>query len=199
MGSTTTDIIPVRDGLVVAKGKTDSERLQFGELVYVGADRTAVCSIIDKLEFRNSQVSVANEIFATVADAMLLCGFAHEDSGDTATADGRPRTIQFAAKRICRMICEDFQSLGMDVAKNFARQTLNRIEILLREAMANQQLSAACDSVLITGSGYKFLNSFLKEHFCQSRISTLSSHCDESIDEVAPAWAVAVLASESQS
>ena len=46
LGSTTTDIIPVRDGKVIAKGMTDSERLRNGELVYVGVDRTPVCSVI---------------------------------------------------------------------------------------------------------------------------------------------------------
>jgi probable H4MPT-linked C1 transfer pathway protein len=42
IGTTSTDIIPIVGGLVVALGRTDPERLTSGELVYIGALRTPV-------------------------------------------------------------------------------------------------------------------------------------------------------------
>ncbi len=41
-GSTTTDIIPLDRGRVAARGRSDTERLQTGELIYAGVRRTPV-------------------------------------------------------------------------------------------------------------------------------------------------------------
>ena len=45
-GGTTTDVIPILGGDVVARGRTDVERLLSGELVYTGALRTNVAAIV---------------------------------------------------------------------------------------------------------------------------------------------------------
>ena len=41
----TTDIVPVRDGAVVARGVTDHERMAVEELLYTGLTRTAVMAM----------------------------------------------------------------------------------------------------------------------------------------------------------
>ena len=45
-GSTTTDVIPIVDGHVAVRGRTNPARLRSGELVYTGALRTPVCAIV---------------------------------------------------------------------------------------------------------------------------------------------------------
>ena len=47
IGSTTTDIIPVSAGLPMPEGRTDLERLQSSELVYLGVRRTPLCALAD--------------------------------------------------------------------------------------------------------------------------------------------------------
>jgi uncharacterized hydantoinase/oxoprolinase family protein/aspartokinase-like uncharacterized kinase len=49
IGTTSTDIIPIVDGAVIAHGRTDLERLSSGELVYTGALRTPVEAILDSI------------------------------------------------------------------------------------------------------------------------------------------------------
>ena len=39
LGSTTTDIVPIVDGKVAARGYTDAQRLAAGELIYTGLVR----------------------------------------------------------------------------------------------------------------------------------------------------------------
>ena len=194
MGSTTTDIIPVHNGTVAATGQTDLERLVHGELVYLGADRTAVCSIVDHFEWRNSKIPVANELFATIGDAMLVCGLASEAPENNDTADGRPRTVECAVQRICRMVCEDLETIGNDAAKSFANQILEKAGKLLLDAVQRLQAKESFENVIITGSGVPFLQTLLADY----STTTLGSHIDISIDAVAPAWAVAALASESR-
>lgn len=51
-GSTTTDIIPIINGQIAARGKNDLERLLAGELVYTGALRTPVSAITREVPVR---------------------------------------------------------------------------------------------------------------------------------------------------
>jgi len=133
MGSTTTDIIPVKNGDVASRGKTDSQRLRFGELVYVGIDRTPVCSVTDSLVHDGNKIPIAREFFATVGDAVLVSGLCEEDPGNCDTADGRSKTVSNAAARLCRMVCEDFDDVGIGQAKLFSLQVLDQVERILAE------------------------------------------------------------------
>src|SRR6478609_2182952 len=45
IGSTTADIIPIANGRVAAQGRTDTDRLLTGELVYGGVGRTRICAV----------------------------------------------------------------------------------------------------------------------------------------------------------
>ena len=71
VGSTTTDIIPIVGGQVVARGKTDPARLRSGELVYTGVLRTPVAAIVRRVPFNGRRYRVAAEYFAASADAHL--------------------------------------------------------------------------------------------------------------------------------
>lgn len=190
MGSTTTDIIPVTEGNVAAIGKTDSQRLQHGELVYVGAKRTPVCSIVQSLESDGAAIPIAREFFATVDDAMLLCEFAAENDADCDTADGRPRTIACAAQRLCRMICEDTVTMRQEDVTSLASQVLKQVERLLLSKIDEPS------DIICTGSGVEFLMHVIKKRFPSANVTTLGSFAGAKIDAAAPAFATAVLASE---
>ena len=72
VGSTTTDVIPLADGRVAARGRNDTERLLSQELVYRGVGRTPICALTDALPLREQLCPIAAEVFATTADAYLL-------------------------------------------------------------------------------------------------------------------------------
>jgi probable H4MPT-linked C1 transfer pathway protein len=52
VGSTSTSIIPIKDGQVAAMGKTDLEKLICGELVYTGSLRTNVAAIVKQIPLK---------------------------------------------------------------------------------------------------------------------------------------------------
>jgi probable H4MPT-linked C1 transfer pathway protein len=194
MGSTTTDIIPVRDGDVVSKGKTDSQRLQHGELVYIGVDRTPVCAVVHELMLDGMPTPIAREFFATVGDAMLLSGYVDPDANCRDTADGRPRTINDASRRLCKMICEDSNHIGLQGARNLAAQILDRIEILFAKGIDLH--SSKPENFIVTGSGANFAKRMVEKQYPNAKVETLGSFVDTEMNHVAPAWALAVLACE---
>ncbi len=61
VGTTTTDIIPIVNGQVVASGMTDPDRLASGELVYTGALRTPVEAIVRDVPYRDGRAAVSAE------------------------------------------------------------------------------------------------------------------------------------------
>ena len=104
IGSTTTDIVPLRAGRVEASGTTDAERLATGELVYHGVVRTPLCALAPAVHWRGRPVHVMNEFFATSADVYRLTGELAAAHDQAATADGRGKDAHATRQRLARMI-----------------------------------------------------------------------------------------------
>lgn len=114
IGSTTTDIIPIVDGVVCAVGRTDPDRLASGELVYTGALRTPVEAVVSRVPLGRDSVRVAAEGFANVGDVHLWLGRLRQADYTAATPDGRPATREFARERLARVVCADREMLKDD-------------------------------------------------------------------------------------
>ena len=71
IGSTTTDIIPIRPRRPSTYGTKDWDRLAMEELVYIGVRRTPVCAV--------SPERVCAECFATTQDVYLVLGLLPEE------------------------------------------------------------------------------------------------------------------------
>jgi probable H4MPT-linked C1 transfer pathway protein len=113
VGSTTTDVIPIAGGRVVATGRTDLDRLLAGELVYTGALRTNLAAIAPHAPVRGGSCPVASELFAISADVHLILGHLAPAGYTCATPDGRPATVEFARERVARLVCADAEQLAV--------------------------------------------------------------------------------------
>lgn len=102
-GSTTLDLVPIVKGRPEPNGLTDFDRLQCGELIYLGATRTPVMLYHASPHADDKQGwPMAAEWFASLQDVYVLRGDIAEDARDTFTADGRPRTRAMAEQRLAR-------------------------------------------------------------------------------------------------
>src|SRR5262249_1392161 len=99
VGSTTTDIVPFRDGRVEAVGYSDEERLISEELVYPGVTRTPAMALAEWVPFAGQRQRLMAEHFATAADLHRLTGALPEDADQLPTADGRGKTALDSARR----------------------------------------------------------------------------------------------------
>ena len=111
IGTTSTDIIPIVGGRVVATGWTDPDRLLSGELVYTGAVRTPAEAVSGTVPLRRALCAVSAEGFALIGDAQLWCGRIRPDDYSAPTPDGRPATREFAGERLARVVCGDREML----------------------------------------------------------------------------------------
>jgi probable H4MPT-linked C1 transfer pathway protein len=156
VGSTTTDLIPLRDGAVAARGRTDTERLETGELVYAGVRRTPLCSLATQLPLeRGRLVGLAAELFASTLDVFLTLGDLEPDPLDLATSDGRPATLDAARDRLARMVCADRDGFSTNDALTLSRSAEQCLIGRMTEA-AERACAATIgrpEVVVIAGSG----------------------------------------------
>jgi probable H4MPT-linked C1 transfer pathway protein len=155
VGSSTTDLIPFRDGLVAVSGWTDTERLGSGELVNAGVKRTPVCALAASLPFRGRATGLCAELFATTLDVYLTLGSLREDPDDLDTADGRPATAEAARDRLARMVGADREGFTDDDAQALARAVDEALLLRLVESAdrACRAVGGSPETVVASGSG----------------------------------------------
>ena len=113
MGSTTTDIVVLRDGRAQPQGMSDAERLTSGELVYTGLVRTPVMAVVRRVPFNGDMQRIAAEHFATMADVHRLIGNLPEFHDMAETADGCGKSVEDSARRLARMVGRDLRDAPM--------------------------------------------------------------------------------------
>jgi (4-(4-[2-(gamma-L-glutamylamino)ethyl]phenoxymethyl)furan-2-yl)methanamine synthase len=139
IGSTTTDLIPVAGGRVIARGVDDTSRMIAGELVYRGIVRTPLMALAHRAPYQGDWVPLMAEWFATTADVYRLTGELPDDADLHPAADGGEKSIAGSARRLARMIGRDSQQAPIDVWRELARW-FARVQLA--------QIEEACDQVL---------------------------------------------------
>lgn len=152
-GSTTTDIIPIKDGLECAKGRSDLERLKTGELVYSATLRTNLAAIVDKVLLNGEPVRVSSELFATTADIHTVLGNITEEDYSCNTPDGAGKSEEECMRRISRVICGDMDMLSQSDIDNIA-EYIYKVQVeKVAEALLEVSRREDLTKVVTTGLG----------------------------------------------
>jgi (4-(4-[2-(gamma-L-glutamylamino)ethyl]phenoxymethyl)furan-2-yl)methanamine synthase len=140
IGSTTTDVVPIAESMIVARGYTDLQRLAVGELVYTGLVRSFVMATAQSAPLNGLWTTLINENFATMADVHRILGTLPAGVDLMATADGREKSVPASRARLARM-------LGSDAAN-----TDSKTWDLLARWFAEVQIRAIVDAVMLVTS-----------------------------------------------
>jgi probable H4MPT-linked C1 transfer pathway protein len=140
IGSTSTDLIPVVSGEVVAEGRTDPERLLTGELVYTGALRTPAEAIASHVPLWSGDAGVAADGFALIGDAHLWLGRLEPEDYTCRAPDGQVPSRDSAAERLARVVCGDREMLDDEsidrIARSLASAQVGSVVAALRRVLA---------------------------------------------------------------
>ena len=189
VGSTTTDLIPIRGGGVVTQAKTDFDRLTEGSLIYLGGERTSLAMLVDTLQFRGHSIPVMREHFATMTDVRLLLGMLPESESDGDTADGKPRTKMHSINRIARLLGLSFEDLEQSEAVDLAQQIHDTAKAIILEKIRQLTEAYALPKCLVL-SGH---NDDLISATGKWKTISLREILGTSVSRNAPAFAVASL------
>lgn len=201
IGSTTTDIALIVDGVPQVRGFNDATRMQFDELVYTGVVRTPLMAIAQKIQFADNMTNVAAELFATTADVYTLTGDLTLTDNMAETADGAEKSVQASAMRIARMIGQDAQDATLSswrqLAVAFKNAQINQIkQAVLSQLTALEDYSSLC--VIGAGAGSFLVAEVARQLGLKyADVRELITADDKQVKDIAavcfPAYAVAYL------
>lgn len=203
MGSTTTDLIPIRAGRVAALGESDAERLACGELAYAGFSRGAPQAYAARAPINGQWIPLVNEAFATMADVRRALGDLPEGEGGadlSPTADGRPKTIAASRARLARLAGRDAGALSDDQWRAFAdflaRAQLRVIEDQIALLVSRGAVAPAA-SLIGAGVGRPLIarlaQSAGREYLDFASFIAAPEHLRAAASDCAPAAALALL------
>ena len=191
-GSTTTDIIPIKEGHECAIGKSDFDRSATGELVYTGTLRTNLASFLDKVELNGKEYRVASELFAQTADVYMVLDLITEDDYICDTFDGEGKSIIDCARRIARVVCADLEMLSMDdivaMSEVIHQKQIAQIADGLKQVVETQGL----DLIVTTGLGKDILDRPAAE-LLGLKVKSMGDILSDDECTVAPAVGTAVM------
>ncbi|MEM4155100.1 MAG: hydantoinase/oxoprolinase family protein [Archaeoglobaceae archaeon] len=147
MGSTTTDLIPVKDRPLASR--TDFERLRRKELLYFGVLRTPVFYVLRNF----MDAELCPELFAITADVFRVTGEISEDEYNCETPDGAGKSVKECMQRLARTVCCDLEELGEMNAKLIALKSKKAMIRILKKHIGAKFVANDLKNVLACGIG----------------------------------------------
>ncbi len=162
MGSTTTDIIPVINGNIVAN-KTDLDRLINKELLYVGTLRTPVSFLTNEIIFKGIKTNMSSEYFAITGDINIIMNKISENEYSCDTPDGKPANKEHCKIRLSKVICSDLEQITNNEIENLAFQLYEKLINLIKYNISFVlKKYNNINNIVITGLGEPILLDALK-------------------------------------
>ncbi|WP_211204163.1 (4-{4-[2-(gamma-L-glutamylamino)ethyl]phenoxymethyl}furan-2-yl)methanamine synthase [Methanocaldococcus fervens] len=188
MGSTTTDIIPIKNKNILAE-KTDLDRLMNNQLVYVGTLRTPVSFLTNKIDFRGKLTNLSSEYFAITADISIVLNKIKEEDYSCDTPDNAGKDFESCLTRLARVLCADREIVKDDELIDFANKLYNKLLELIRENVDAISNKYNLNDVVITGLGEEILKDALNGY----NIISIKDIYGKDVSLATPSFAVAKL------
>jgi len=199
VGSTSTSMVPIVNGHVAARGKTDLEKLVCGELVYTGSLRTNIAAIVQSIPIKNGVANVSSELFALSADVHLILGNITEKEYTCETADGRGKSVPEASARLARVVCADIEMLSQQeivgMANYIYKMQIKQITDGLAKVYSSLPKSLTSEEipVIVTGLGKNFLAQKAAQNINADAIIDLAALVPNEAVLATPAYGVALM------
>lgn len=201
VGSTTTDIVPLALGRPLPAGRTDTERLTSGELVYTGLLRTPPSSLTSEVPLRGGLCRVSTEYFAITADVYRVLGRIGDAGYTVATPDGRGKGIGDSLARMARLVCADPGDLREDevvaIARFLEERQIERIAAAVRQVLSRFR-EVRFGEAIVAGAGAFLAEAAAARAGLRSRrlAELLPGLGEQAWDVAAPSAALALLLAE---
>ncbi len=153
IGSSTTDIVPIKNKKIVVKGFNDSERLSNGELIYSGVLRTPITSIVKNLHLKKKKHILIQENFADIADVYRILNKLPKNMDLISTQDKKPKNPVASARRIARLLAKDYKDEKFKDWKKISIEIENTQKKIFRNAIEKIKKKFFKKNIPIIGLG----------------------------------------------
>ncbi|MDR2966547.1 MAG: H4MPT-linked C1 transfer pathway protein [Methanobacteriaceae archaeon] len=191
-GSTTTDIIPIKNGCECAKGRSDMMRLATGELVYTGLLRTNISTFVDEIYLDGNNYKIASELFAISADVYNVLGKITMGEYSCETPDGSGKSIEESKRRISRVLCADLDMLSSKDINKICNEIYKKQIQQIMEGLEKVSKRENLDLVISTGLGKDILATSAAQNL-NLNVKSMNEFLTDEECIVAPAIGTAIL------
>jgi hypothetical protein len=195
VGSTTTDIIPLKAGKPSPRGRTDFQRLRAGELVYTGMLRTPLPCVRSELRLGEEKLRLAAENFSIMGDVYRVLGMLDEDDYLCETPDGRGKDRRSCMRRIARAFCSELDEMGESSVLGAARAFYAKQVELVARAIGRVASSHRTTKTVGCGMGRRVIAKRAAQ-VAGLEFIDLATVYGEVAALMTPAFAVSLLAAE---
>ena len=146
IGSSTTDIIPIKKKRVIAKGTNDYKRLLFNELIYFGVIRTPITAI-------EKRKNLIYENFANLGDIYRVLNKLPKKIDLAPSQDNKSKSKDDSARRIARIFGKDYKKNDFNKWKKVALQIEKKQKKILKDNINKIKKKNFSSSIPIIGAG----------------------------------------------
>ena len=159
VGSTTTDIIPIKNKRIISRSVTDYQRLKSNELIYLGVLRTPIQAIEKKK-------NLINENFANLSDVYRILNKIPNTIDLLPTLDNKTKSKHDSARRIARIFGQDYKKKHFLKWKKTAYQIEDEQLKILKSVIKKIEKKNFIKKVPVIGAG---IGEFLVKKICNKK------------------------------
>ena len=146
IGSTTTDIIPIKNKEIISNSVSDYQRLKSNELIYLGVLRTPIQAVVKKK-------NLINENFANLSDVYRVLNKIPSTVDLLPTLDNKTKNKHDSARRIARIFGKDYKKNHFLKWKKIAYQIEGEHLKILKSVIKKIEKKNFLKKVPIIGAG----------------------------------------------
>ena len=146
IGSTTSDIIPIKNKEIISKDVSDYQRLKSNELIYLGVLRTPIQAVERKK-------NLINENFANLSDVYRVLNKIPNTLDLLPTLDNKTKNKHDSARRIARIFGKDYKKNHFLKWKKIAYQIEGEHLKILKSVIKKIEKKNFLKKVPIIGAG----------------------------------------------
>ncbi len=167
-GSTTTDLILIKNNIIKNKYFDDFTRLVNHELVYTGFTRTPLSGISNEIKIKNRTYQIIPEFFSNTSDLYRVKNFIKQDMDLYPTCDGRSNSKKNSLRRVARNLGMDLndsnekfvEKICEKLIDNQLNKIFNTAKILLKKNDCKKEIT-----IIPCGIGKKALENYAQNKY----------------------------------
>ena len=161
IGSTTTDIIPIKNQKIISKGSNDHQRLGSNELIYLGVLRSPIHAVERKK-------NLIYENFANLSDVYRVLNKIPTKFNLLPTQDNKSKNKHDSARRIARIFGKDYKKVHFLKWKKIAFKIEKKQKEILKKNIIKIKNRNFSKEIPIVGAGageFLLKNIFKKKNY----------------------------------
>ncbi len=164
-GSTSTDILCIKNHKLLNKFYDDYSRLNNNELIYTGLTRTPLFGVSNSIKINKTNMNIIPEYFSDMSDIYRILQKLDSSYDIDKTADGRSKSLYSSLKRVSRSFGFDYKKENLGKLLEISNQ-LKEIQLtkIFATCLKNiQEYSLTNEPIIVSGIGQNILSDFLSK------------------------------------